>query len=160
MEKPTTATLSEPSPRSARPARIAVRVAFACVFALNVSCALGFIADPASFAPAYELGGAGVAGEAAVRGIGVAFLMWNVTYPPVIVSPERCYLLAWVVIAQQVVGLVGELLILASLPVGHAVLAAGIVRFAAFDGAGLAVMCAALLWLASRRPRARLGEQG
>lgn len=118
-----------------------MRVAFAAVFAMNVQCAVQFALWPADFCAAYEL--SGVAGEAAVRGIGIAFLMWNVTYPAVIVDPERFRALGWVVLVQQLVGLVGESLLLLTLPAGHDVLAASVLRFVVFDGAGLVLMAAA-----------------
>ncbi|WP_217983506.1 hypothetical protein, partial [Staphylococcus nepalensis] len=118
---------------------------FALVFAVNVHCALSFAVDPASYAGGFEL--TGVAGEAATRGMGVAFLMWNCTYPLVIWRPARHRALAGVVLAQQVVGLAGETAILAGLPADHAALAGGIMRFVAFDGFGLAVMAGAFAWL-------------
>ncbi len=114
------------------------RVAFAAVFAVNVQCALSFALSPADFAGAYEL--SGVAGEAAVRGIGIAFLMWNATYPAFIVAPLRFRVLGWVVLAQQAIGLVGESLLLFGLPAGHDALAASVTRFIAFDAAGLVLM--------------------
>ena len=117
------------------------RIAFAVVFAINVQCALQFAFAPGAFAGAYEL--EGVAGEAAVRGIGIAFLMWNATYPAFIVSPRRFRVLGWVILAQQAIGLVGETLLLFQLPAGHEVLAASVVRFIAFDGIGLVIMAAA-----------------
>ena len=133
----------------------ACRAAFALVFAVNVHCALSFAVDPASYAGGFEL--TGVAGEAATRGMGVAFLMWNCTYPLVIWRPARHRALAGVVLAQQVVGLAGETAILAGLPADHAALAGGIMRFVAFDGFGLIVMAAAFAWLllAERRCRER-----
>ena len=140
----------EPRERRERIARWVVRVVFFVVFAVNVDCAVSFIADPGAYAGSYEL--AGVAGEAAVRGLGVAFLMWNVTYPAFILRPEKWPVLGWVILAQQAVGLVGESLILAGLPAGHAVLAAGIRLFIVFDGAGLVAMAAAFAWwMAERR---------
>ena len=126
-------------------ARIVARIAFAAVFLVNVQCALSFVLWPESFAGAYELSGA--AGDAAVRGLGVAFLMWNATYPLVIADPARHRALAGVVLAQQVIGLVGETAILLSLPAGHGMLAGSIMRFIAFDAAGLVVMAAAFAWL-------------
>ena len=129
----------------------AVRIVFAAVFAVNVDCALSFIANPGAYAGGYEL--AGVAGEAAVRGLGVAFLMWNVTYPAFIAAPQRWPVLGWVILAQQVVGLVGESLILVGLPVGHEVLAAGIRLFIVFDAAGLVLMTAAFAWWMAVRRR-------
>ena len=115
-----------------------VRVVFTAVFAINVMCALQFVIDPGAFAGAYEL--EGTAGEAAVRGIGIAFLMWNATYPTFIVAPARFRVLGWVILAQQAIGLVGESLLLFGLPSGHDMLAASITRFIAFDGAGLILM--------------------
>lgn len=131
--------------RGQRTAGIAARVAVALVFAVNVQCAASFVLWPEVFAGRFEL--AGVPGEAAVRGLGVAFLMWNATYPPVIANPRRFRALFAVVLVQQAVGLAGESWILLSLPAGHAVLAASIVRFIAFDAAGLVLMAAALAWL-------------
>ena len=110
------------------------------------------------FAGGFEL--AGVPGAAAVRGLGVAFLMWNATYPPVIANPRRFRALFAVVLVQQAVGLAGESWILLSLPVGHAALAASIIRFIAFDAAGLVLMAAALAWLVLADRRARRATTG
>ena len=52
-----------------------------------------------------------------------------------------------VVLVQQAIGLVGETAILLGLPGGHEVLAASILRFIAFDAAGLVLMAAAFAWL-------------
>ena len=130
--------------RSRAAANVA-RIAYAAVFVLNVQCALQFVLWPEVYAPQFELGG--VAGAAAVRGLGVAFLMWNATYPAVIANPRRFHALAVVVLVQQAIGLVGESWMGASLPAGHDALAASIGRFVAFDGAGLVLMAAALGWL-------------
>lgn len=149
-ERDATADVSCSTPKRDA-AAIAARLAVAIVFALNVQCALQFVLAPGSFAAAYEL--SGVAGEAAVRGLGVAFLMWNVTYPAVIANPRRFRSLYIVVLVQQVIGLLGETSILLSLPTGHDVLAASILRFIAFDATGLALMAAAFAWLAATRRR-------
>ena len=127
-----------------------VRIAFALVFIINVQCALQFVIWPQSFMGAYELSGA--AGAAAVQGIGVAFLMWNATYPAFIAKPDRFKVLGWVIVAQQAIGLIGESLILATLAAGHDLLAASILRFIAFDAAGLVIMLIALaLYYAKNR---------
>lgn len=101
-------------PRRVTAATWVVRLCFAFVFVVNVQCALGFALAPEAYMGAYELGG--VPGRVATQGIGIAFLMWNCTYPLVIWRPERHRALASVVLAQQVVGLVGESLIRATLP--------------------------------------------
>lgn len=144
--------------RGQRAAGIAARVAVALVFAVNVQCAASFVLWPEAFAGGFEL--AGVPGAAAVRGLGVAFLMWNATYPPVIANPRRFRALFAVVLVQQAVGLAGESWILLSLPVGHAALAASIIRFIAFDAAGLVLMAAALAWLVLADRRARRATTG
>lgn len=127
------------------------RIAFAAVFVVNAQCALSFVLTPADFAGAYEL--EGVAGEAAVQGIGIAFLMWNATYPAFIAAPQRFCVLGWVILAQQAIGLVGESLLLANLPADHGVLAASIMRFVVFDGAGLVLMGIAFACLLIARRR-------
>lgn len=127
------------------------RAAFSLVFFWNVLCALQFVIDPAAYAGAYQLSGA--PGEAAVRGLGVAFLMWNATYPLFILQPWRYRVLGGIILAQQAIGLAGELALLGSLPAGCEVLAASIVRFAAFDGAGLVLMGAAFIVLRPWRAR-------
>ena len=129
----------------------AVRICFAFVFAANVQCALGFALTPEAYMGAYEL--TGVAGRVAAQGIGIAFLMWNCTYPLVIWQPRRHKVLAGVVLAQQAVGLVGESCIRATLPTGHELLASSIDLFITFDALGLVLMGASLaaLLVAERR---------
>lgn len=133
----------------------AVRLAYSAVFALNVMCAVQFVAAPASFAGSYQL--SGVAGEAAVRGMGVAFLMWNATYPLFVAHPRRHMALGAIVLVQQAIGCVGETAILLSLPgEGFDLLASSIARFVTFDAAGLVAMGATYVWLAAicaRKPR-------
>lgn len=132
---------------------LAARIVVAAVFLINVQCALSFVLQPASFAGAYEL--SGVSGNVAVQGIGVAFLMWNATYPAVIANPRRYRAGFLIVLAQQAIGLVGETAILLGLPAGHEVLAASILRFIAFDAAGLIAMLAAFAALQLRLPRTK-----
>lgn len=151
--------MNQPATTNDRPARVRraawlVRLAFALVFVINVQCAVSFVLWPGAYAGGFEL--EGVPGAAAVRGLGVAFLMWNATYPAVIANPRRFRALYAVVLAQQAVGLAGESWILLSLPAGHAALAASIVRFIAFDAAGLVLMAAAFAWLALADRHARL----
>lgn len=130
------------------------RVAVGVVFVVNVQCAFGFVVNPSGYAGAYEL--SGVSGAVAVQGLGVAFLMWNVTYPLVIWKPNAHRTLFGVVLVQQAVGLIGESAIASQLPAGHEVLAAGIGRFIAFDAFGLVIMgiaFALLMWTTHRSER-------
>ena len=131
----------------------AARILVAVVFFINVMCAVQFIVQPADFAPAYQLEGA--AGIVVTQSIGICFLLWNATYPPVIARPERFRVLFGVVLAQQIVGLIGESLLLASLGPGLEQLAASITRFVAFDAGGLVLL--AVAFFLTHIPRTQAG---
>jgi hypothetical protein len=141
-------------PLSLRKATWIARAAVAIVFCLNVMCAVQFILNPIGYAAGYGLPATEEAGTL-VAGLGVAFLMWNVTYPAVIVSPLRFQTLYVIVLIQQAVGLVGESCILAHLVeigLGGGAMAAGIIRFVAFDAGGLILMLVAFIVLAAHKP--------
>jgi hypothetical protein len=108
------------------------------VFILNVQCALQFIFLPYNFMGAYEL--TGVSGRVALQGIGVAFLMWNATYPIVIFSPAKYMVVYSIILVQQFIGFVGESYLLFMIPLEHTMLRGSIIRFIVFDGAGLVIM--------------------
>ena len=131
---------------------IAVRICFCVVFLINIQYAFSFVIFPETYVSSFQL--SGVEGVAAVRGLGVVFLMWNATYPAFIASPGRFVPLGWVIIAQQIIGLLGESFILSSVVSlsGYEVMASSILRFIVFDGTGLVVMAVSfLLYLASRK---------
>ena len=113
------------------------------VTAWNVQAALVFIFTPKVFVPAYEL--SGVAGEAAIRGAGVLFLMWNVPYLFALWNPIRYKLALIFALLMQLIGLIGESFILSTLAADHAVLRASVLRFIAFDGGGLFLLSLAYL---------------
>jgi hypothetical protein len=129
------------------PARLAV----GAVFVMNVWCALAYLGAPDAYAAGYGL--SGYTGRAVVRGFAILFLMWNATYPPVIWQPRRHTTLFAIVLVQQLIGLVGEVLLLRSLPAEGAALRAIGTRFVVFDGGGLVLMLAAFTVM--RLPRAR-----
>ena len=124
------------------------RAVVGLVFFFNVTCAIPFIVWPDRYAPSFEV--SGVPGQALVRGMGILFLMWNATYPPVLVRPEHNRTLFLVILAQQAIGLAGETWMWVALPAGHAALRATGLRFIAFDGAGLVGM-GLIYWLLQRR---------
>jgi len=126
------------------------RLALAVVFFFNVSCALAFIARPEAYTPGFEV--SGVPGETLVRGMGILFLMWNVTYPLAIWNPWRYRWLFLIVILQQAIGLAGETWMLLTLPPGHTTLLTTGCRFIAFDGGGFIALLVtfALMWIAWR----------
>ena len=128
------------------------RVLVATVFLVNVQCAVQFIIWPDAYTAAYQVEGASA--EVMVRTVGICFLMWNATYPPVIAHPTRYRVLFGVVIAQQLVGLIGESALLLTLEPGLEVLASSIMRFIAFDAAGLVLLVIAFaLTLPHPNPR-------
>jgi len=114
------------------------RVALLAVLFANLSAAIPYLARPADYVAAFEL--SGVPGEVAVRGFGLLFLMWAVPFIPAIIHPVK-YRVAFVcVLAMQVIGLIGESLLLMALPAGHQALRATGLRFIAFDGVGLLIL--------------------
>lgn len=129
------------------------RLALVVVFFFNVTCALAFVVRPAAYAPGFEV--SGVVGEVIVRGIGILFLMWNVTYPLTIWDPWRYRWLFLIVIIQQAIGLTGETWMLLTLPPGHAALARTGWRFVAFDGGGLVAMLITFALMQSAHSRSR-----
>jgi hypothetical protein len=113
----------------------------------NLLAGVAFLATPASYAASLEL--SGPAAEAAVRGLGLLFLMWNVPYAVALWHPLRHRLSLYEALAMQAIGLAGESAILWSLGSGHPAAAATLLRFIAFDGAGLAALLLAA-WVSRR----------
>lgn len=126
------------------------RLLVAIVTAWNLQAAVSFIISPRSFVHAYEL--SGVAGEAAIRGVGVLFLIWNVPYVFAAINPVRYRLGLLFALLMQLTGLLGESYIFFTLPTGHAILKNSILRFIAFDGAGLVLLLVA--WFLARKQEA------
>jgi hypothetical protein len=120
------------------------RILIGLVFFWNIQCALAFILWPERFSPGFELSGA--PGAAAIRGLGVLFLMWNVPYAVALWQPVRQRWSLYEAIAMQGIGLVGESLIFAGIPVAYSLARSSVLRFIAFDGAGLLALAAAL-WI-------------
>jgi hypothetical protein len=101
----------------------------------NLQAASIFIISPSRFVQAYEL--SGTAGEAAMRGVGILFLMWNVPYLFALQNPIRYRLALYFSLLMQFVGFIGESYILSTLSLEHVILRNSVFRFIAFDGAGL-----------------------
>jgi hypothetical protein len=126
------------------------RVLIGLVLLINVQSALVFFFNPARFAPAYEL--FGIPGQAAIRGMAVLFLMWNVPYVVALINPVKYRISLYEAIAMQTIGLVGESIIFSTVPVEYIVLRGSIWRFILFDGAGLATLIIAA-WITRNIPR-------
>ena len=117
------------------------RLLIAGVVAWNLECALVFWLNPGVFAPGFEL--AGVPGAAAVQGFAVLFVMWNIPYLVAFWHPIRHRHSVWEALVMQTVGVIGESLILFSLPAGHAILHASLLRFIIFDAVGVLLLIGA-----------------
>lgn len=114
---------------------------------------VSFTASPGVHASAYEL--SGIAGETAIRGLGVALLMRSAAYPAVIVNPDRFRPLYAIILMRQLIGFIGASWVHASLPAGHVLLQADIGRFIALDGCGLTTTGVAFAWLTLCRHKAK-----
>lgn len=119
------------------------RVLIGVVIGWNLQCALVFLLHPEAFAPGFEL--TGIPGAAAVRGTAVLFVMWNVPYLVALWDPLRNRGSLWEALVMQLIGCAGESAILFLLPAGYATLSASILRFIAFDAAGLVMLAGAIL---------------
>ncbi len=102
-----------------------------------------FLLNPGVFASGFEL--VGVPGAAAVRGFAVLFVMWNIPYLVALWQPQDHRLSLWEALVMQTLGVIGESFILFSLPPGHVVLNASLLRFIAFDASGVIALLGSLL---------------
>lgn len=134
------------------------RAAVGTVFVVNIWCALSFIFQPQVYSGNFEI--TGLPGEIAVQSFGILFLMWNATYPPVILRPNTYQPLFSIILVQQLIGLVGETWLFLNLPAGHPALCATGLRFIIFDGFGLLLMGLAYLYMRRSLPASlKTGKQ-
>ena len=117
------------------------RLLIGVVILWNLQAAFAFFIAPERSASAFEL--AGVPGQAAVRGVAVLFVMWNVPYLVACWQPRRNRLALGEALGMQAIGLVGEGIIRSTLGPAHSLLAGALLRFIAFDSVGLALLIAA-----------------
>lgn len=122
---------------------------------INLDCAVVFLINPSGYAPGFEL--SGPVGVSIVRGFGVLFLMWNVPYVVAVWNPLRNVVSVMQAALMQAIGLFGESIIWAGLPVVHVNARATIGRFVLFDGGGLVAILAAL-WILQRVRKSSAGE--
>ncbi len=118
------------------------RVLIGTVLFINVQCALLFLLQPRVYVPGFGLeGGMGIV---YVRGIGLLFLMLNVPYFVAVLDPMKYRVSLYEATVMQTIGLVGETLLLLSLPVGHQALHNTVRRFILFDAVGLVLLLLAV----------------
>ncbi len=131
------------------------RVLIFLVLAMNLQCALAYILNPMPYVAPFEL--SGEPGRAAVIGIGILFVMWQVPYVFALVHPLRNHRSLVEAVVMQAIGLVGETLLLITIPLTNSVLRASIFRFIIFDAAGLLLLLAAAAYT-FRLLKSDLGE--
>ncbi len=128
------------------------RLLILLVFTLNLQAAALFVLFPERFLAPFEL--SGVPGRAAIQGVGILFLMWQVPYGFALYNPVKHRSALLMANLMQLIGLVGESLLLISIPQAHARLATSIRRFVIFDGGGLLLLLAALVIVRVKPTRA------
>ena len=121
------------------------RVLIFLVLAMNLQCALVYIFNPLPYVAPFEL--SGEPGRAAVIGIGILFVMWQVPYVFALLHPLRNRRSLLEAVLMQGIGLVGETLLLRTIPLANAALRASILRFILFDAAGLLLLLAAAAYI-------------
>ena len=104
----------------------------------NLQAGFVFLLWPERYTAAFEQGGA--PGAAALRGIGVLFLMWNVPYLVALWHPVRHRISLYEALAMQTIGLLGEGIIYLIIPIIHAALRTSVFRFIVFDALGLGLL--------------------
>jgi len=110
------------------------QVLIGLVVFFNLQSAIGLIAAPQEYAPGFEL--EGIMGEGIIRGIGLLFIMWNVPYMVALINPARYRISLYESVVMQSIALVGEILLLQTIPMIHTTIHASVNRFILFDGAG------------------------
>jgi hypothetical protein len=124
-------------------ATLIARICILVVLLWNLQCAAAFLFWPGAYAAGFEL--QGEAGAAAVQGMGLLFVMWNIPYAVAGSDPIRRRISLYEAITMQALGFFGEGALLLLLPNGHEALRATVGRFLWFDGAGLLLLAAAVL---------------
>jgi hypothetical protein len=119
------------------------RIMIGMVTAWNLQAALVFIGWPQVYTPGFML--SGVPGETVVRGVGVLFVMWNIPYLVAIWQPVRYRLALQLALAMQITGVLGECLVFFGVPAEYALLQSSLLRFIAFDTAGVLLLGGAYL---------------
>ncbi len=115
------------------------------VLTINLQCVLSFLFAPGCYAPAFEL--SGYPGIAALKGLGVLFLMWNIPYITAFIHPTRFRTSLYEAIVMQTIGLTGEAFITLSVPPSSQILINSLQRFIFFDAAGLICLITAAVTL-------------
>jgi hypothetical protein len=119
------------------------RLLIAVVLFWNTQAAFHFMLNPEAFVRSFQL--EGVPGRAAIVGYGILFLMWQVPYVFALLHPLRFKISLWQALIMQVIGVIGESILRATIPEEYQLLRGAILRFIAFDAPGILLLLAALI---------------
>lgn len=111
------------------------------VLAWNLQSAFVFLLSPEGFTAQFSL--SGQTGVAAVRSLGLLFLMWNIPSIFALVLPFRWRVCLVCAVIQQAIGLGGEIWIDSRIA-ADPILKASLLRFIQFDSVGLVLLLTAL----------------
>ncbi|WP_350455387.1 hypothetical protein [Slackia heliotrinireducens] len=131
--------------RSSKSVAWSVRIIATITFFVILYFAIVFISEPAGHLKMFQL--SGVPGQAAVRALGVAMVVWLCTYPLVIFNPRTNIKMFFIVLLQQVVTLAGALIIRMGMPVGYATLAGTLNIFILADAICTALLLVTFIWM-------------
>ena len=128
------------------------RVLVAIVIFINLQAALQYLLDPNAYSGAFEL--EEIPGMAAVMGVGILYVMWQVPYVFAAINPITHRLSLTEAVLMQAIGLLGETWLRSRIPVEHTVLCNSILRYICFDAGGLVLLVVA--WsLVNKKVRAQ-----
>lgn len=113
------------------------------VIFLNLQAAIQYLLNPNIYSGSFEL--QGVPGMAAVRGVGILYMMWQVPYIVAAINPVAHRLSSWEAVSMQAIGLVGETWLRSRIPIEHTVLRSSLMRYILFDAGGLVLLLIALI---------------
>jgi hypothetical protein len=125
------------------------RIGIGMVILWNLQASLVFLIWPDRYTAQYEL--PATTGEAWLRGLGVLFVMWNIPYLVALWHPVQHRVSLYEALAMQIIGLVGEGWIYASLPVLFSTLRTSLLRFISFDALGFILLLFAA-WITRENP--------
>jgi len=114
------------------------RLLVAVVIFINLQAALQYILNPNAYSGAFEL--EGIPGMAAVMGVGILYVMWQVPYVFAAINPIAHRLSLTEAGLMQAIGLLGETWLRSRIPTEHAILRNSILRYIIFDAGGLVLL--------------------
>lgn len=118
-----------------------VRLLIGVVLLSNLYAALSYLLNPWAYVAAFDLQSA--PGMAAIFGMGLLFLMWQVPYLFALLQPVKNRTSLLEANLMQAIGLAGESLLLARIPAEFSALRSSIQRFIVFDAVGLLLLISA-----------------